>query len=115
MFYYVYLNFSNFLWIFFDQSMVRPILVSRSFYFDGDAWNFLDRNFLLDENCFSSQIVFRCIFFLRPAMLKTCHGRKLKSRRMVHCHTFKLSHGLNSSLGLLRGVLSVPQTYFHIG
>jgi len=27
--------------------MVRPILVSRrSFYFDGDVWIFLDRNFL---------------------------------------------------------------------
>jgi len=29
---------------------VRPNLVSRrSFNFDGDAWNFLERNFSLDE------------------------------------------------------------------
>jgi len=44
--------------------MVRPILVSRrSFYVDGDAWNFLDRNFLWMKIAFHPKFSSDASFF----------------------------------------------------
>lgn len=96
--------------------MVRPILVSRrSFYFDGDAWNFLDRNFLLDENCFSSQIFFRCIFFAARDVknLPRPKAEKPQNGTLPHIHIVPWVE--LKSWPFKGGVLSVPQTSFDIG
>lgn len=85
--------------------MVRPILVSRrSFYFDGDAWNFLDRNFLWMN--FHPKFASDASFFAARDVknLPRPKAEKPQNGTLPHIH---IVPWLNSSLGLLRGRLKV--------